>query len=324
MADVLFTLLTIILIVPVSLFLGIIYAFLVRKFSARFQWRVGPVMRMYGDLKPLLGASRILQPLYDILKLMGKQTILPETSRKTLFVASPYLSLAFAVLVVFFIPFPGMPLLSNTPYSMIIASYLIIGSVVFTILGPVASGSPWGVIGARREVELFLVSELGFVVSIFSVAYAEGTLSLYNMASRALNLPMLLLMVSAGILMFLSMLGKLHIKPFDIPEAECEIVAGQYTEYSGKLLGMYFLAKAFMLYGLVALFIAVFLPPFSSSILWLPVYAIAAVLVVLLLSIVQVLNPRYQIDRALPWYMKVIIPLGLLSFIIALVIRLVM
>ncbi len=323
MADALFTIVSAVLILPISLFLGVIYSFLIRKLSARFQWRVGPIVKMYSDLAPLIGRTRIWQPLYDILKLFGKDTVIPANSRKKLFVYSPYMSLLFAVATIFFIPFPGMPLLSDVPFSLIIASYLLIASIMFTILGPVASGSPWGAIGARREVELFLVAELGFVVSLFAMAFAKNSLSIWTLASNMESLPAILLTIVAGTTMFAAMLGKLHIKPFDMPEAECEIVAGPYTEYSGKLLGTYFLAKVFILYSMVSLFIAVFLPPFSSSLWWLPVYALAAFLLVFLLSVVQVLNPRYRIGKALNWYLKIVVPLAILSFVIAFALRMV-
>ncbi len=323
MADLLFTVLSIVLIIPISLFLGVMYAFLIRKLNARFQWRVGPVVRMYSDLAPLIGSTRIWQPLYDILKLFGKNTIIPASAHKRLFTWSPYFSLFFSVTAVLFIPFPGMPLLSNAPYSLIIASYLLIASILFTILGPVASGSPWGAIGARREVELFLVAELGFVASLFVVALMKGTLVISELSGIVGSIPMILVTVLASITMFAAMLGKLHIKPFDMPEAECEIVAGPYTEYSGKLLGTYFLAKVFVLYNMVALFIAVFLPPLSSSVLWLPLYAVAALVLVFLLAVVQVLNPRYSIGKALNWYLKIVVPLVIISFIAAFALRMV-
>jgi len=323
MADLLFTLISAVLIVPISLFLGVIYSFLIRKLSAKFQWRVGPVVTMYRDLAPVIGGTRIWQPLYDILKLFGKDVVVPANSRKSLFVYSPYLSLFFAVVSVFFIPFPGMPLLSEVPFSLIIASYLLIASIVFTILGPVASGSPWAAIGSRREAELFLVAELGFVISLFAVAFAENSLVLFTLASTMPGLPTILLALVGGTTMFAAMLGKLHIKPFDMPEAECEIVAGPYTEYSGRLLGVYFLAKVFMLYSVVSLFIAVFLPPISSSWLMVPVYLLAAIVIIFLLTVVQVLNPRYRIDKALRWYIKIVIPLAILSFVVAIVLRMV-
>ncbi|MBC7120659.1 MAG: NADH-quinone oxidoreductase subunit H [Candidatus Methanosuratus sp.] len=323
MLDPVYTVLSLIIIVPLALFLGVIYSFLIRKLSARFQWRVGPMFRMYSDLKPLLGTTRLLQPLYDILKLYGKETIVPDVSRRRLFVYSPYLSLIFAVTAILFIPFPGMPLLSGVPYSLIIASYLLIASTLFSILGPVASGSPWAAIGARREVELFLVSELGFVLSIFAVAIARQSLVIWDIANGGQSIYLALLTVAAGVLMLVAMLGKLHIKPFDMPEAEAEIVAGPYTEYSGKLLGTYYLTKVFILYGLVALFISLFLPPLATSVLWLPLYLLAALVLVFLLTAVQVLNPRYRIKNAINWYLKVVIPLGILNLIIALAIWLV-
>jgi NADH-quinone oxidoreductase subunit H len=324
MADALFTVATAVLILPISLFLGMIYSFLIRKLSARFQWRVGPIVTMYKDLAPLIGKTRIWQPLYDILKLFGKDTVIPANSRQRLFVYSPYVSLLFAIASIFFIPFPGMPLLSDFQYSVIVASYLLIASIMFTILGPVASGSPWGVIGARREVELFLVAELGFVLSLFAMAFGKDSLSIWTLANDVGGFPAALLALVAAITMFAAMLGKLHIKPFDMPEAECEIVAGPYTEYSGRLLGIYFLAKLFILYSMVGLFIAVFLPPLASSWLWLPPYVVAAIVLVFLLSVVQVLNPRYRIGKALNWYVKIVMPLAILSFVVAFALRMVL
>ncbi len=323
MADLLFTVLSIAVIIPISLFLGVIYSFLIRKLNAKFQWRVGPVVRMYSDLAPLIGSTRIWQPLYDILKLFGKNTIIPEDAHKKLFTWSPYMSLFFSIMAVLFIPFPGMPLLSSTPYSLIIVSYLLIASILFTILGPIASGSPWGAIGARREVELFLVAELGFVMSLFTVALMKETLVISELSGITGDLPVIIVGILAAITMFAAMLGKLHIKPFDMPEADCEIVAGPYTEYSGKLLGTYFLSKVFILYSMVSLFIAVFLPPLSSSLLWLPIYLIVAIVIIFLLSVIQVLNPRYTIAKALNWYLKIVVPLVIISFVAAFVLRMV-
>jgi len=305
--------LSMVVMVLVSLFLGVIYSFLMRKISARLQWRVGPLVSVYTDLRPALGRTRLLQPLYDILKLFGKETIVPEVSRRRLFLYSPYISLTFAVVAIFFIPFPGAPLLSSVPYSLIIASYMLIGATLFSLLGPIASGSPWAAVGARREAELFLVSELGFVLSIFSVAIARDSLTIWEIANSS---PRPLMTVVAGALMIAAMLGKLHIKPFDMPEAEAEIVAGPYTEYSGRLLGTYYLARIFILYGLVALFISLLLPPLSSSIVWLPAYLFSAFLLVFLLSAIQVLNPRYRIGDALLWYVKILVPLSLLNFML--------
>lgn len=305
-------------IIFIAFFLGVIYSFMIRKITARLQWRVGPLISVYSDLRSIMGTTRIFQPLYDILKLFGKETIIPEVSRKNLFICSPFISLSFAILATLFIPFPGMPLLSTMPYSLVIASYLLIGASFFLILGPISSGSPWAALGIRREAELFLVSELSFVISIFSVAIVRKSLNIWEIANSSPNFPLTLI---AGMLMLTAMFGKLHIKPFDMPEAEAEIVAGPYTEYSGKLLGIYYVTRIFILYCLIALFISLLLPPLSSSIIWLPVYFIASIILVLLLSIIQVLNPRYRIMNALIWYMKIVAILSIMNIILILVMK---
>lgn len=307
-----FIAITLVIMIPVGLFLGIIYTFLLRKLTARFQWRVGPLVTMYKDLAPLLGRSRIWQPLYDILKLFGKDNMSPSTSRKAIFLASPYLAFACAFLAIFFIPFPGLQLLSSLPDSLVITVYLLILSVMFTILGAASSGSPWSAIGARREVELFLIYEIGLVVSLFSVALIAGSLSIWGIVTSP-KLPMLILNPFAAILLFLVMLGKLAIKPLDIAEAEAEIVAGPFTEYSGRSLGLFQLAKLFLLYDLVTLFLAVFIAPMFSSLLWIPIYIVAAVFMVFLLTVVQVLHPRYKISRAMSTYGMLVLVVAILT-----------
>lgn len=307
-----------ILIIIIAFLLGILYSFMIRKISARLQWRIGPLINVYSDLRPILGSTRIIQPLYDILKLLGKQTIIPEVSRKKIFVSSPIISLMFIIMAVLFIPFPGVPLLSTLPYSLVIASYLLIGASLFSLLGPIAGGSPWAAIGTRREAELFLVSELGFVISIFAIAIVKNSLSIWEIANSSIN-P--LLTIVSGSLMIATMLGKLHIKPFDMPEAEAEIVAGPFTEYSGKLLGIYYIIKQFMIYCLIALFISLLLPPLTSSIAWLPAYFLTSIIIVFLLSIIQVLNPRYRMGDALVWYIKVIAALSILNVLVVAYVR---
>jgi NADH-quinone oxidoreductase subunit H len=303
----------------VALFLGVIYLFLLRKLSARFQWRVGPMLSMYSDLKPLLGTSRILQPLYDILKLFGKQTLVPNVARKWLFVSAPYLSFLCAFVAIFFIPFSGFPLFSELGDSLFITYYLLVGSVFFTIVGAASSGSPWGAIGARREVEIFLIYEIGLVVAITSVAIVAGTLSTWLISTAGASLPFVVLNPFAAVLFFLVAMGKLAIKPLDIPEAETEIVAGPFTEYSGRHLGLFQLARVFLFYDVVALFIALFLGPLMGSWLWIPGYLIAAIVVIFFLTVFQVLHPRWRIDRAMVSYGTIVAVFAVLSVLMTIV-----
>lgn len=317
--DILLATVSSIVMIFVALFLGVVYVFLLRKLSARFQWRVGPMVSMYADLKPLLGTSRILQPFYDILKLFGKQTLVPDVARKWLFVSAPYLSFLCALAAIFFIPFSGFPLFSELEDSLFITYYLLVGSVFFTIVGAAASGSPWGAIGARREVEVFLVYEIGLVVAMASVAVVAGTLSTWHISTQGAALPFIVLNPFAAVLFFLVAVGKLGIKPLDMPEAETEIVAGPFTEYSGKHLAMFQLAKAFLFYDMVALFIALFLGPLMGSWLWIPGYILAAIIVVFFLTVFQVLHPRWRIDRAMASYGAVVTVFAILSALMTVV-----
>jgi len=307
---------TVIVMIPVGLFLATIYGFLFRKLSARFQWRMGPLIRVNKDLAPLIGSTRIWQPLYDVLKLFGKDNLTPASARKAVFSVSPYIAFACAAVALFFIPFPGLTLLSNVQDSLVIVVYLLISAAAFTVLGASAAGSPWSSIGARREIELFMVYEIGLVVSLFAVAFTTQQTTIWGIVTSPL-LPMLILNPFAAALLFLVMLGKLAIKPLDIAEAECEIVAGPYTEYSGRNLGLFQLTKLFLMYDLITLFLAVFIAPIFQSLVWIPLYVVGAVVLLFLLTVVQVLHPRYKISTGLATYGAIIIVVSILAIIVA-------
>ncbi len=306
--------------IPVAFTLGVLYWFMVRKLTARFQWRRGPLLLVYRDLSGTLGSSRLLQPLYDILKLWKKEVVVPPSARRTLFKASPYIAAIFAGTAILFLPAPYGCLLSSFTYSLVVASYLLVGAMLFIVLGAASSSSPWGVIGARREAELFLAYEMAFIVSIFTAAYMYRSLSIWEISINQLkSLPGFLANPFAAILLFLAALGKLHLKPFDIPEAEQEIIAGPYTEYSGKLLALLYITKLLILYSLATLIIYLFTPLalYCSTPLGATLHIILSLAVIALLSLLHAANPRYRIDQALSWYAKSAAAFGLAAVLMA-------
>jgi len=206
------------------------------------------------------------------------------------------------------------------------------------MVGGVASSSPWAVLGSAREAKLVLAYELPFVFGVFSVALMAGfpaassdlipnlpgTLSLAELVvfqtTHQLNffgilLPAWFLILNpfSAIAVFLSLIGRIGLKPMDISDAEVEIVAGAYTEYSGKLLGIHEMVRTFLLFLSVTLFVDLFLGGgvVRGALLGIPslvwsiiVYLVEAVVVLLILSVVNVANPRYRIDQAFKWYLK--------------------
>jgi len=287
-----------------------------RKLYARMQSRLGPLFVMYRELRSLLGSSRLLQPLYDVAKLWGKQTIVPESARKGLFKASPILALLAASAAVLLTPVCGLSVLGCLDFSLIALIYLLTVVSFSWILGAAASSSPWGAIGGRREAELFLGYEVPLVVSLFSatiLARSESMCGLLNFQRGFL--PIILLNPFAAFAMFFAILGKLHLKPFDIPDAEVEIVAGPFTEYSGKLLAVIYFTRMFLFYLLPAVFVDAFLSGglFFTGILYplnILVYLGLCFLLMFLLSAIHTAMPRYRIDQGFKFYLKYVWPVA--------------
>lgn len=288
--------------------IGIILSFGIRKINARIQSRRGPLVRVpiiWHDIS----RTRILQPLYDILKLLSKKTIIPETAGP-LFAVGPILALTCAVLATFFVPIAGFSF--DYSFGLVVLLYLLMGEILFIIMGGVTSGSLFAVIGGVREIELMLTNELPFILGTFALAISYNTLSIHEMMGfNIISNPF------AAIVVFLAIIVKLHIKPFDISDAEAEIVSGLTTEYSGKLLGVLEITKILMISVLIALFVDLFLwIPISGGMAWV-VFLIGCGFTCLLIAIVHSLFGRFRIDQATWWLLKVPLILSILAIILA-------
>ncbi|MHC4075128.1 MAG: respiratory chain complex I subunit 1 family protein [Planctomycetota bacterium] len=267
--------------------LGIVASWIVRKVSALVQWRVGP---------PLF------QPLYDIMKLMGKEILVPEQAQRTVFMAAPLVG------------FAGVLLLSTMLWritleptvlfvgDIIVAIYLMVLPSLALILGSSASASPHASVGTSREMKLVMSYELPLVLAFIVVIIKTG--GQLNLAAIAQQTPVLSI---SGILAFLSSLfciqAKLGFVPFDMAEAETELGGGVLMEYSGALLAVWKIVHAMMLVALPLFLVMVFLGGFGTT-LWTGLLAGIGkyVLVLVLLILIKNTNPRVRIDQAMKFF----------------------
>jgi NADH-quinone oxidoreductase subunit H len=272
--------------------IGILLSFKLRKIFARVQSRRGPLIWLPGRWCDI-NRSKVLQPLYDIQKLFSKQTIIPHTATP-FFIIGPVLSLICAILATFLVPIAGIAF--DYSFSSVVLFYLLFFILLFIIAGGISSASLFAAIGGVREIELMLANEIPFILGMFSLAIAYDTLSIKGMMGfNILSNPF------AALAVFIAILVKLHIKPFDISDAESEIVGGLTTEYSGKLLGILEVARVITIFTLLALFADLFL--------WLPSTGIAAWLVFLSglvitgvsVGVINALFARFRIDQAIRW-----------------------
>jgi NADH-quinone oxidoreductase subunit H len=271
-----------IVVIPGTVIFGLIASWIVRKVSALVQWRVGP---------PLL------QPLYDIMKLMGKEILVPQEAQQTVFIAAPLVGLAGILLLSIML---WRIAIVQTAFlgDIIVAIYLMTLPSLALILGSSASASPHASLGTAREMKLVMGYELSLVLAfIVVIIKTGGQISLAAIAQQA---PVLSI---SGFLAFLVALlciqAKLGFVPFDIAEAETELGSGVLMEYSGALLAVWKLAQAVMLVALPLFLVIVFLGGFGAHfIAGLGKYVLALVLIILIKNT----NPRVRIDQAMRFF----------------------
>ena len=287
--------------------LGLAASWIDRKVTARLQYRVGP---------PLL------QPLTDLVKLMGKETTVPSTANRTVFFSAPLVGFS-AVMVASAVLWavnasPGSGFVGD----WIVLIYLLVIPSLSFIAGGFASGNPVASLGASREMKLVLSYELPFVLALLvPVIHAGWSIRLgeiveFQRASGA---------VAGSLSGFLALLvvvlvtqAKLALVPFDIPEAETELAEGPLIEYSGPLLATFRLMRNMML----------FLLPFAAitlywggatlqgwGFLWAFLKLVALVAVT---TVIRNTNPRVRIDQAMRFFWGPVAVLAVVSVVLAL------
>lgn len=299
------------LIIPGFLFtavIGLVSVWIDRKVTARVQWRKGPPW---------------YQPFADVLKLLGKETIIPEGGSKITFLAAPLIGLTAVTLVSTILWLintdPGISFVGD----LIVVIYLLTLPSLALIIGGSASRNPLSAIGASREMKLILAYELPFILATFTVVAKVGSILFGQIISYQASHGMLILYPS-GIIAFLVTLlvvqAKLGYVPFDMPEAEQEIMGGPLLEYSGPPLGAFKIAKAMLFFTLPVFLITLYLGGINLStwlgLLW---FVIKYVIILTLIILIKNTNPRIRIDQAVRFFWGPVTVVAVIGFILAMV-----
>lgn len=308
MAETLFS----ILIFPGILFLtvgGLVIEFLDRKVHARFQNRIGPPW---------------YQPLADLLKLLGKEELLPDGADRTIVMVIPLVALTATMITIFYIPLYGLTAVYSFTGDLIVVLYLLTIPTLSFFLGGWYSRSPYSMIGADRTLTQFFAYEVPLLLSVMSSALLAGTWSLSELTAFYVAHPGYWAFNLVGfVIALVALLGKLEKVPFDIPEAETEIVAGYLTEYSGRIYAfMRLTLNVEMIVG-ASLLAAVFLPwgLDRGPAVGLALYAAKVLIITLLLTLIRSALARLRIDQMIDFCWKYVSTAAFLQIIATLVIK---
>jgi len=268
-----------------------------RKIKARLQCRRGPP---------------ILQTWYDLLKLFRRPSIVTEEYSLP-YIISPYI--VFANIIFALALLPSITRVSLSFYGdIIVLTYLIASSSIFIAIGSISSGSVFATIGANREISIATLSKLLIALVLASFAILKGSLTLEKLfpIMPPYTISAILAIVLFAILAYIES----YKLPFDIPEAEPEIIDGILVEYSGKSLGVLkysmYLKRVLLFTMLIDLVLPRNLPPIISSL----AYIVSLIFVSILFVTIETYFGRLRIDQALK-FMKTLIPILLVVIVIA-------
>ncbi len=273
-----------------TLAVGLVAAWLVRKVSAMVQYRVGPP---------------VYQPAADVMKLLGKEILIPQDAQRAVFVAAPLIGLSGVLLLstILWLALAQQPFVGD----IIVAIYLMVLPSLALILGSSASASPHAAVGAGREMKLVLSYELplvlAFVVVIIKTSGALEVGEQLSLAAIAQHAPVLSISgMLAFIVALLCVQAKLGFVPFDIAESEAEVASGVMIEYSGALLALWKLMQMLMLVALPLFLVTVFLGGIGTSVGSVLGGVGKYVLVLVLVILIKNTNPRVRIDQAMRFF----------------------
>ncbi len=298
------------LLVPVLVSVAMI-VWLDRRVWAFVQKRQGP---------NVVGPFGLLQSLADALKYIFKEMIIPSSSNKVIFILAPIVTMTLALIAWAVIPFSATQVLADINVGILYLFAVSSLGVYGIIMGGWASNSKYPFLGAIRSAAQMVSYEVSIGVIIINVLLCVGSLNLNDIVIAQQNLWFVIPLFPMFVIFFISALAETNRPPFDLPEAEAELVAGYQTEYSGMMYAMFWLGEYANILLMCAMGAILFLGGWLSPIEIYPFTlipgAIWLILKILLLfflfALVKAIVPRYRYDQLMRLGWKVFLPFSLI------------
>ena len=298
------------LLVPVLVSVAMI-VWLDRRVWAFVQKRQGP---------NVVGPFGLLQSLADALKYIFKEIIIPASSNKVIFILAPIVTMTLALVAWAVIPFSETQVLADINVGILYLFAVSSLGVYGIIMGGWASNSKYPFLGAIRSAAQMVSYEVSIGVIIINVLLCVGSLNLNDIVFAQKELWYVIPLFPMFVIFFISALAETNRPPFDLPEAEAELVAGYQTEYSGMMYAMFWLGEYANILLMCAMGSILFLGGWLSPIdiypfnlvpgaIWL---IIKILLLFILFALVKAIVPRYRYDQLMRLGWKIFLPLSLI------------
>jgi NADH-quinone oxidoreductase subunit H len=283
-----------------SLLVGGIFYWLYRKVRARLQARIGPPWYQY---------------FMDLIKLFSKESIIPYSTRGAVMVLAPIFSLTSLILAAAMMPV-GSRSIFGFDEDLIVTLYLLAIPGLAMIIAGNVSESPYGAVGSSREASIMVGYELPYALSALTVGFYLRSLSISTIVRYQIEAgPFFMKYPLATVAFLMCLLPKMGRRPFDAPEADTEIIGGPLTEYSGLLLGIFEVTNGLKWFVIPAFTVNLFFGGGANPIEFL----LKCLGIVLFLSVLDIIHPRYRIDQGFRYFFKWILPLALIDFVRSLI-----
>jgi NADH-quinone oxidoreductase subunit H len=297
------------LLVPVLVSVAMV-VWLDRRIWAFVQKRQGP---------NVVGPFGLLQSLADALKYMFKEVIIPSSSNKVIFILAPIVTMTLALISWAVIPFSATQVLADINVGVLYLFAVSSLGVYGIIMGGWASNSKYPFLGAIRSAAQMVSYEVSIGVIIINVLLCVGSLNLNDIVLAQENLWFVIPLFPMFVIFFISALAETNRPPFDLPEAEAELVAGYQTEYSGMMYAMFWLGEYANILLMCAMGSILFLGGWLSPIEIYPFTLIPGVIwliskilfLFILFALVKAIVPRYRYDQLMRLGWKIFLPLSL-------------
>ena len=297
------------LLIPVLVSVAMI-VWLDRRIWAFVQKRQGP---------NVVGPFGLLQSLADALKYMFKEVIIPSSSNKIIFILAPIVTMTLALISWAVIPFSATQVLADINVGILYLFAVSSLGVYGIIMGGWASNSKYPFLGAIRSAAQMISYEVSIGVIIINVLLCVGSLNLNDIVEAQKNLWFVIPLFPMFVIFFISALAETNRPPFDLPEAEAELVAGYQTEYSGMMYAMFWLGEYANILLMCAMGSVLFLGGWLSPIEIYPFNLIPGafwlifkiLFLFILFALVKATVPRYRYDQLMKLGWKIFLPLSL-------------
>jgi NADH-quinone oxidoreductase subunit H len=289
------------------IFMAMAFIYFERRVISRFQIRIGPNR---------IGPFGLFQPVADVIKILIKEDIIPGNVDKIIYILAPAVAVVPSILVFAVIPFQNGAALIDLNIGILYIVAISSVSTVGLVMAGWSSNNKYALISAMRIIAQVVSYEIPMALAILGIVLFSGTLSM-NGIVQGQTVPYILLQPLGFVIYFLASMAEINRTPFDLLEAEGEIVAGFNIEYSGFKFALFFLteyAEAIAVSAIITtLYLGGWKGPFLPPVLWflIKVFAVFALIIW-----VRATLPRLRIDQVMGFAWKCLLPLAVLNLLI--------